>query len=336
MKKKINSGIIVLILLLVAGIAYSLIKVFYTPNNIHETKTFTVERSENYDPSIAKHYKKDFIAALYLEGTIQEENATYSQKWIMNTIKSLKDNPHNAGIALYINSPGGAVYQADEVYLALLDYKDSTNRPIYVYQGPLAASGGYYISCAADKIYANRNTLTGCIGVLMGTSFDLTGLFEDLGIESITIHSGRNKNMMNYNEPFTEEQQEIMQSMCDECYEQFVNIVAKARDMTYEEAEELSDGRLYTANQAINNGLIDRIDSWPHMLEDLAETIEKPGIKVTTYKKERKKQTMLNFLSGKAQDTVTSVIAAKLGLPERFIKDINDTSMMPMYLATGY
>ena len=85
------------------------------------------------------------------------------------------------GIAVFIDSPGGTVYEADEAYLALQDYK-TTGKPVYVYQGKLAASGGYYISCAAKKIYANRNSLTGSIGVISGSSYDLTGLFEKLGI----------------------------------------------------------------------------------------------------------------------------------------------------------
>jgi len=336
MKNKFNSGLIVLILLVVFGVCFTTFKAYKAKIEIKNAPSVSTERVENFNPEQAKAYKKDYIAALYIEGTIQEENATYNQKWLMNTIQKLKEDKNNAALAIYINSPGGAVYQADEVYLALIDYKATTNRPIYVYQGPLAASGGYYISCAGNEIYANRNTLTGCIGVLMGTSFDLTGLFEQLGIESKTVHSGRNKNMMNYNEPFTEEQQEIMQSMCDECYEQFVTIVARSRHISYGRAEELSDGRLYTAKQALENDLIDRIDSWDHMLEDLANKIEKPGIRVVTYKKEKKKTTMLDLISGKAKDIATSSVSAKLGLPSRVVEDINNSSIMPMYLTPGY
>lgn len=333
MKNKFNSGLIVLILLVVFGFGFTAFKFVKAKSSIKKAPSVSTERSENYDPEVAKTYKKNYIAAIYLEGTIAEENATYNHKWMMKTIQDLKNDPNNSAIAMYINSPGGAVYQADEVYLALMDYKNATNRPVYVYQGPMAASGGYYISCAANEIYANRNTLTGCIGVIMGTAFDLTGLFEELGIESTTVHTGRNKNMMNYNEPFTEEQQEIMQSICDECYEQFVTIVARSRHISYNRAEELSDGRLYTAKQAMENDLIDRIDTWEHMLEDLSNKIEKPGIRVVKYQKEKKKNTMLDLLTGKAKDVATSTAAAKLGLPARVIEDINNSSMMPMYLA---
>ncbi len=339
MKKTTKSGIIVFILLILFIAGYTSYTVINQNdssrgNAISSPSNYRIgEKDESYDPVAAKEYKKEFIAALYIEGTIQEENYNYDQKWLMSTIQSLTNNDNNVGLAVFINSPGGAVYQADEVYLALQNYR-TTGRPIYVYQGPMAASGGYYISCAAHKIYANRNTLTGCIGVIMGTSFDLTGLFDNLGIKSTTIHSGANKNMMNYNEPFTDEQKKIMQDMCDECYEQFVSIVAKGRGLQYHEAANLSDGRLFTAKQALEAGLIDAIDSWDNMLNDLAITkLKKPGLKVVTYKKPKKKQSMLQILSTKALELENAKAAAKLGLPAEVMKSMNNQNFTPMYLA---
>lgn len=340
MKKNFKSGLIVLIVMLVVVTGLSVFSALGPGSKIRVTvktkgpktsEQSTVKTSPDFDKKEAKSYKKDFIAALYIEGAIAEANNDYNQEWLMSTIQELKEDKHNSALAIFINSPGGTVYQADEVYLALQDYR-TTGRPIYVYQGSMAASGGYYISCAADKIYANRNTLTGCIGVLMGTTFDLTGLFEGLGIKSETIHSGKNKNMMNYNEPFTDEQREIMQSMCDECYDQFVGIVAKSRGMQFEKAQELSDGRLYTANQALENGLIDHIDSWDNMLKDLSENeLKKPGIKVNTYKYQ-KKSSFMDMMMGKAKELSNAKAAATLGLPVSVIEDMNSQSMVPMYL----
>lgn len=338
MKKSTKSGLLVLILLIIgigAYTAWSIFKMKVTSPGGSASKTYRVaEDSNNYDPLAAKLYKNNFIAALYIEGTISEANNTYNQQWLMSTINSLKENEKNAGLAVYINSPGGAVYQADEVYLALTNYK-TTGRPVYVYQGPLAASGGYYISCAGNKIYANRNTLTGCIGVIMGSSYDLTGLFEKVGIKSETIHSGKNKNMFNYNEPVTDEQRAIMQSMCDECYEQFVSIVAKNRSIPYDTCCKLSDGRLYSAKQALENRLIDSIDSWENMLRNLAENeLKMPGIKVLTYKYQKKHQSLYDVLSGKALEIQNAKAAAQLGLPVEVMKSINNEDRFtPMYLA---
>ena len=148
------------------------------------------------DPSV-KFSSSEFIAAIYVEGVIENKNASYNQEWLLTTIDNLKNNSKNVGIALFINSPGGGVYQSDEVYLALQDYK-TANKKVYAYMGSLAASGGYYISCAAEKIYANRNTLTGSIGVIAGQSFDMTELMYNIGIESETFFAGRNKNMLNW------------------------------------------------------------------------------------------------------------------------------------------
>ena len=338
MKKTTKSGLIVLILLLIAIAAYTVYEIRGL-NGVSDVKVASsdsyrvAEDSKTYDATLAKDYKNEFIAALYIEGTISSANNNYNQKWLLSTISSLKKNDKNAGLAVFINSPGGAVYQADEAYLALQDYK-TTGRPVYIYQGPMAASGGYYISCAGNKIYANRNTLTGCIGVIMGSSYDLTGLFEKLGIKSETIHSGKNKNMFNYNEPVTEEQRAIMQSMCDECYDQFVSIVAKSRSIQYFTCKDLSDGRLYTAKQALELRLIDAIDSWENMLRDLAENeLQKPGIKVKTYRYE-KKQSVYDMITGKALELENAKAAAQLGVPAEVMKSINDADRFtPMYLA---
>lgn len=111
----------------------------------------------------------------------------------MNTISALAQDKKNEGIILFIDSPGGGVYESDEAYLALLDYKEQTGRPVYAYMGQLAASGGYYIACAADYIMANRNTLTGSIGVISGQVFDITELLQKTGIKSETIHAEKTK-----------------------------------------------------------------------------------------------------------------------------------------------
>ena len=176
----------------------------------------------------------------------------------MNTIHTLKNDKKNKGILLFIDSPGGTVYHADEAYLALMDYK-ATGKSVTAYFGPIAASGGYYIGCAADKIYANRNCLTGSIGVISANFVDGTELLKKIGIKSTTIHAGKNKNMLNFNQSATEEQLQIMQSLADECYDQFTGIVSSSRKMDLEQVKKLADGRIYSALQAQKNGLVDDV-----------------------------------------------------------------------------
>lgn len=163
----------------------------------------------------------------------------------------------------------------------------------------------------------------------------MTEFLENIGIKTETIHSGKNKNMMNFNEPFTDEQKQIMQSISDECYEQFVSIVANSRKMTYNQVADLSDGRLYTAKQALENGLIDRIDSWENMIEHLSEKIEKPGIKVKTFKKERKTN-FFDLITGKTEQLSDMIVAEKIGLPVEIVNQMNEKRIEPKYLFPGY
>lgn len=224
--------------------------------------------------SFSTSSNKAHIAVLHIEGIIQDKNDTYDQEWLLTTIRDLSYDRSVKAILLDINSPGGGVYQSDEVYLELLDYKETSGNPVFAFLGPLAASGGYYIACAADYIVANRNTLTGSIGVIAGQSVDLSQLLEKHGVRVNTFTAGRNKDMLGISTPVTPEHREIMQSMADECYYQFVEIVAESRGLTMEETQELADGRIYTAWQALDKGLIDVVGRFDDALYYLREELD--------------------------------------------------------------
>lgn len=211
------------------------------------------------DLSGAGDISEDYVGVLYVEGTISEDSNTYSHEYVLDAIDGMMDNSSNKGMLLYVNTPGGGVYESDEVYLRIKEYQDTTKRPVYVYMASQATSGGYYISASADRIIANRNCWTGSIGVTMGTFLDLSGLMEKYGVGSETITSGKNKAMGSMTEPMTKEQKEIFQSMVDEAYDQFTGIVAEGRNMDLKKVRKLADGRIYTAKQAKENGLIDEI-----------------------------------------------------------------------------
>ena len=243
-------------------------------------------------------FSEDYVARIYVTGLIADESDNYCQSWILQTIEDLTDDTHNKGIILYVDSPGGGVYEADEVYLALMRYKAKKGAPVYAYFGPMAASGGYYISCAADSIWANRNTLTGSIGVVAGQFVDATELLEKIGVSSTTVHSGRNKLMGDLTEPMTDEQQQIMQAISDECYEQFTSIVAESRSLPIETVLSLADGRVYTASQAQENGLIDSIGSF----EDALDAMMRREFDFAEYPLEdfywQRRMTLYEFLMG--------------------------------------
>ena len=250
----------------------------------------------------------DSIAVVNVVGTIEESGDTYNQQWFLNTLDDLMTDPSNQGILLYIDSPGGTVYESDEAYLKLMEYKAYTGRPIYAAIAHYGASGAYYIAAAADEIYANRNSLTGSIGVIMGSSVDMTQLMEKLGIKMTTFHAGANKNMLSIDEPLTAEQAAIMQSILDECYDQFVDIIADGRDMSVEAIRALADGRIYTAQQAADNGLIDGVMTYEDTLYKLLDDTSVPYGNVYFYSYERSKSLIDDFLSLKT--TLTDSQAA--------------------------
>ena len=335
MTKNTKSGIIVfIIILIIAGgcVGWSIYtkKTEAQQNAVYKNSTGNPSGVSSQDNTVTKSAGKEYIAALYVEGTIEAANSTYNQAWLLSAINKLKNDSSNTAIAMYVNSPGGGVYEADEVYFALKDYK-TAGKKLYVYMGPLAASGGYYISCPADKIYANRNTLTGSIGVIAGELIDATELLDNVGVKIEAIHSGRNKLMGNFYEEITEEQEDIMQSISDECYEQFVGIVANERHLTINKVKELADGRIYTATQAFKNGLIDSINTWDNMILELRNVIEIPDCRVVTFHYEYK-PTFRESLLGMISNIQNSQAAAKLGLPAKVMDDLQGFNSYPAYL----
>ncbi|MEA5051230.1 MAG: signal peptide peptidase SppA [Oscillospiraceae bacterium] len=221
----------------------------------------------------------DSIALVRITGTIGETTydalgnvtSSYDHERILQLIEDMRDSDANKGLLLVVDSPGGTVYHSDEVYLALMDYKQQTGRPVWAFCGQQMASGAYYISCAADKIYANRNASVGSIGVYMQT-VNFAGLFDKLGINGEFIRSSDNKAMGNMFDELTDEQRAILQSQVDECYDQFLGIVCEARGYTRDELLPIADGRSYTAKQAKENGLIDDVRFYDDVLADFEST----------------------------------------------------------------
>lgn len=225
-----------------------------------------------------------YIAVLDIAGTISEnDGSTYDQQYLLESVEELMQDDHNKGLLLHIDSPGGAVYQIDELYLKLMEYKNVTQRPVYAAIESYAASGGYYEACAADKIYANRNAITGSIGVIMGEFFDVSEFLDELGVEVSYVTSGANKAMGNIYQPMTEEQKAIYQSVCDEAYNQFVDIIVQSRGMEEATVRKLADGRIYTASQALDNGLIDGIEPFQDTLNRLKTDLGYEEITVWSY-----------------------------------------------------
>ena len=209
-----------------------------------------------------------YVAKVPVEGTIADTESSvglqgggYDHEGLLKYIDSLIKDENNVGMLLYIDSPGGEIKAGDELYLKLMDYKEATGRPIWCYFDGTACSGGYYVAMASDEICADRNCICVNIGVYIST-YNLSKLFDKYGIEQVNFKSSENKGIGMMGVPWTDEQKEIYQSIVDEYYAQFLEIVAKGRNMTVDQVRRLDDGREMLASQALKAGFIDSIDRY--------------------------------------------------------------------------
>lgn len=278
-----------------------------------------------------------YVGVLHVEGVIASNNTDnwgravgYQHDFTVKAIDKLINDGNNKGIILFVDSPGGGVYESDELYFKLLEYKTKTDRPVFSYMASMAASGGYYISAPADMIFANRNCWTGSIGVTIGTLFDLSGFLERYGIKTVTITSGDNKSMGSMVDPITEEQRSIFQSLVDEAYNQFVDIVAKGRDLNIEQVKKLADGRIYTASQALELGLIDEICSYEDAISYIASHYDLKGVLLhdIVYKDDSIIGKLFNRLplplgSKNEAETVLSLIRSDVDFPISYLCEIH-------------
>jgi protease-4 len=215
-------------------------------------------------------------------------------------------------IVLRVNSPGGSVIGSDEIYHALKE----SGKPVIAVMGELAASGGYYVSMAAEHIVAHPDTLTGSIGVISEFT-NVEGLYEKLGIQSTVVKSGDNKDFGNPTSPFTAEDQKLWQAVIDETYESFVNIIAGNRGMTVAEVKQLADGRIYTGRQALAVKLVDQLG---YTQDAIDEAAVRGGITGTPRVIEYRRQTPFAELFGA---TVARTVLTALGIP---VEQMNTTT----------
>lgn len=263
------------------------------------------------------------IAVVYLSGEISSGGADdYDHNWMLQTLDEIAADEDNVAMLLVINTPGGGVYECDEIYERILDYR-ALGRPVYVSMGECATSGGYYVSAPCDKIYANRNTLTGSIGILCGTLLDVSGFLSQHGIRATEIKSGKNKAMGSLFEPYTDEQVAILQSIANESYEQFIDVVASGRGMEADAVRALADGRMYTARQALALGLIDGIATQEQVEAQMVSDLQLSNPVFYDYEYVREfRWTDLFTAKSDTADELSSMIAM-----------IKKSSMLPAYLA---
>ena len=205
----------------------------------------------------------DKVAIVPIEGTIAAADDTMGGVLPTTTPEGLADalsqagsDPSVAAVVLEINSPGGGVTASDEMHQSILDFEKNTGKPVVVSMQDVAASGGYYISTPADRIVANETTLTGSLGVI----FEITNFSEaakKYGIKQVVIKSGKYKDIGSAFREMTPEERDIFQSIVDDSYAQFVDVISEGRDIPEARVREIADGRVYSGLQAKKLGLVD-------------------------------------------------------------------------------
>lgn len=217
------------------------------------------------------------IAVIRIEGIIQDGaqgllGGGYNHQLLLDQLDYAGQDNEVDGIVLRVDTPGGGVVESDEIHEKIVEVRDEYEKSVYVSMGNQAASGGYYVSAPADQIFANGQTITGSLGVIM-QSLNFAELADELGIEDNTITSGEFKDIMSATREMTDDDEEILQSIVDDAYGQFVDVIDEGRDLSREEVEELADGRIYTGSQAVDNGLIDGLGNMDDVIEAMKEDL---------------------------------------------------------------
>jgi len=195
---------------------------------------------------------EDRIALIRIEGVILDAQETLGE------LKKFSENPSVKAIVLRIDSPGGGVVPSQEIYDAVRRVRTKSNKAVIASMGSVAASGGYYIAAATDRIVANPGTLTGSIGVIMEMA-NVEGLLQKIGVEGVVVKSGKYKDVGSPLRKMSDEERGLLQNVMDDVHKQFIEAVAEGRSLEVPEVQALADGRIFTGRQAKDAKLVDEL-----------------------------------------------------------------------------
>ena len=198
---------------------------------------------------------------------------------IIEALRKANEDKNVVAIVLRVDSPGGSALASDLIWHETQVIK----KPIVASMGDVAASGGYYISMGAKKIFAAPSTITGSIGVV-GGKMALTGLFDKVGITTETIERGKNSGIFSSSGKFTDSQREVVKKMMEDMYDQFTSKAAKGRKMPVDKLRKLAGGRVYSGRQAKENGLVDELGT---LHDAVAEAKKLAGLDSSTRSPDR-------------------------------------------------
>ena len=202
------------------------------------------------------------VAVVELDGPIVDVDE------LVRELRAHRDNPLVKAVVIRINSPGGVVAPTQELHAALTRVRES-GKPVVASLGAIAASGGYYVAVAADKIYAHPGTLTGSIGVIMRLA-NLDGLMKKVGVDFVVVKAGRFKDLGNVGRSMTPEERRILQVMLEDVHTQFIDAVAAGRKLDRAQVLGFADGRIVSGAQAKALNMVDALGGFEEALDGAA------------------------------------------------------------------
>lgn len=319
-KNSIKKWIIGLTFLYFVSVICAFILISKTGNRL---KVVKLEEDKVISSSL---YKKDAIAVIPIYGVIYQDMGSSfverGSRLIASKIRKMAKDKKVKGIVLDINSPGGSVGAVQEIYSTILKMKAETKKPFIAHFGEVAASGGYYIASACDKIISHSGTITGSIGVIFSVG-NVEGLFKKIGIKSEVIKSGKYKDIGSITREMTKEEREILQSMIDDSYNSFLEAVSQGRKIPREKLREIADGRVFTGNQALKVGLVDKIG-------DFQDALDEAGIMAGLGKSPRIIKTRSYSL-----DDILEILDSRLSFLKNMV-DLRDNFPRLEYRWTGF
>lgn len=246
----------------------------------------------------------DKVAIIRIEGVILDSRATVDE------LRHYRENPSIKAIVLRIDSPGGGVVPSQEIFAEVRKARADGKLKVVTSMGNVAASGGYYIAAATDRIVANPGTLTGSIGVIMELA-NVRGLLEKVGVQSVVIKSGRYKDLASPFRTMSEEDRAILQAVLDDVHTQFIEAVAVGRSIHMDHVRNLADGRIFTGQQALKVRLVDELGDLQDAIQVAARLggiVGEPRV-VETRKRFSIRELLDNWFSGKISAFVSPNIS---------------------------
>ena len=289
--KRVISLVIVMVLVVFSLINGTLTKSVIQKQNTEDSYVQMFLRSQSvHKLTLVDGNSDETIQKISIEGEIGAEMTNiYSRASVINQIKEAKSNSNVKAILLSVNTPGGGVYETAELYNEL----KNSGKDVYVSMKKQATSGGYYVSMAAKKIFANTETTTGSLGVIM-SYVSAQKFLNDHGIKQETIRSGEQKAVGGLTEDLPESTRKIYQEQNKEAYDRFVKAIAQGRSMSEDEVRKLADGRTYTGIQAVENKLIDKIGTEEDLINFIKEDKKLSNPKVIELRPDKAAESLLS------------------------------------------